>query len=54
MHHEVEIGKNAKISRYEIRKKNQGVEKDSDTDKGSITVSLTAANDVRSLGVSDG
>ncbi len=42
------------VSRYEIGKMNQGVEKDSDTDKGSITVSLTAANDVRSLGVSDG
>ena len=39
------------VSKYEIRKKDQGVEKDPNTDKGSITVSLTAANDVRSLGV---
>ena len=41
------------VSRYDIRKKNQGVEKDLNTDKGSIIVSLTAANDVRSLGVSN-
>jgi len=41
------------VSEYEIRKKNHGVEEDSNTDKGSITVFPTAANDVRSLGVSD-
>jgi hypothetical protein len=40
------------VSGYEIRKKNRGVEKDSNADKGSITVSPTVASDVRSLRVS--
>jgi hypothetical protein len=41
------------VSGYEIRKSNRGVEKDSNTDKRSITVFPTAPNDVRSLRVSD-
>jgi hypothetical protein len=35
------------------RKKDRGVEEDSNTDKRSITVFPTAANDVRSLRVGD-
>jgi hypothetical protein len=41
------------VSGYEIRKKNRGAEEDSNTDKCSITVFPTAADDVRSLRVSD-
>jgi hypothetical protein len=41
------------LSGYNIRKKNLGVEKDSNTDKRSIMIFPRAANDVRSLGVGD-
>jgi len=48
-----ERGERVVVSGYDIRKKDQGVEKNLNTDKSSITVSVTTANDVLSHRVSD-